>query len=169
MTLDADTAQRALTALHLEVHGRAQALAAQHGERLQCKKGCSSCCVDDLTVFEVEAERIRRAYPQVLAHQAAHPPGGCAFLDSAGACRVYEARPYVCRTQGLPLRWSDEDEPEAEFRDICHLNEPHGPPLVELPEEQCWTLGDYEGQLATLQVRWTGAPQRVGLRELFGR
>lgn len=115
----------------------------------------------------MEAERIRERYPEVL-RSSPGPEGRCAFLDEADRCRVYEARPYVCRSQGLPLRWIDGD---AEHRDICPLNEP-GPDLVSLPEEACFELGPFEGQLATLQattqgVRPGGQLERVALRALF--
>ncbi|MBK7707050.1 MAG: hypothetical protein IPJ30_15135 [Acidobacteria bacterium] len=52
-----------------------------------------------------------------------HTRGACAFLDQ-DACRIYPDRPYVHRTQGLPLRWIEDDLEEAfKYRDICPLNE----------------------------------------------
>ena len=148
--------------LHREVDAQAAALAERHRERLVCRRGCFGCCVDDITVFEVEAERIRRAAPELLAAGAPHPPGRCAFLGSEGECRVYEARPYVCRTQGLPLRWIDEDA-AVEYRDICSLNE-EGVPVESLEAEECWTIGETEERLARMQ----GDGRRVALRGLFG-
>lgn len=163
--------EAALLGLHAEVDEAAAPLVALHGPRLRCARGCHDCCVDDLSVFEVEADRIRRHHAELLAEGEPHPPGGCAFLDAAGACRIYADRPYVCRTQGLPLRWEDEDDDGGvvELRDICPLNEPGEPELVALPAEACWTLGPVEGRLATLQVQLTGRPARVRLRELFAR
>lgn len=160
-----DPAADPLRLLHDEVDRRAGDVAARHGTRLQCRRGCSDCCVDGLTVFAVEAERIRRCYPELLREGAPHPAGACAFLAADGACRVYDARPYVCRTQGLPLRWREED---AEYRDICPLNETGGPPLLRLAPEDCWTLGPFETRLAELELRRSGdAATRVALRELF--
>lgn len=147
---------------------RADALHVRHAARLQCRRGCHACCVEDLTVFEVEALRIRTRAPAVLG-EAPHPPGACAFLDATGSCRIYEHRPYVCRTQGLPLRWIDDGAPggPVERRDICPLNEP-GPPIEALPAEDCWELGPVEGRLAALQARRDGGtPRRVRLRDLF--
>lgn len=152
-----------LAALHARVDEAAAKLAAIHRDRLACRRGCIGCCVDELTVFEVEAERIRRAAPELLAHGTPHPPGRCAFLDAEGACRVYEVRPYVCRTQGLPLRWID-DELEAELRDICELND-EGPAIETLLEDACWTIGPVESELRALQ----GDGRRVALRDLFKR
>jgi Fe-S-cluster containining protein len=156
-----------LLRLHAAVDARAAELAALHGARLQCKRGCSACCVDGITVFAVEAERIRANNKELLARAAPHPAGACAFLDADGACRIYADRPYVCRTQGLPLRWLD-GEREAELRDICPLNEP-GEPIEQLPESACWTLGETEARLAELQRAFGREGERVALRALFER
>src|SRR5687768_4689654 len=129
-----------LDQLHDDVSERAAALALLHQARMQCKRGCFGCCVDGITVFEVEAEKIRRGAAELLASGTPHAPGRCAFLGAEGECRIYELRPYVCRTQGLPLRWIDE-EAEAEYRDICTLNDETGTPLEELAAEECWTIG----------------------------
>lgn len=156
-----------LRSLHREIDLLATGIAGQHP--LQCRRGCSSCCVDELTVFEVEADRIREQFPDLLADGTAAPAGGCAFLDEEGGCRIYEARPYVCRTQGLPLRWLEEDDEEEviELRDICPLNAEAVPP-EELDEEACWTLGPFEERLAALQEQADGGEmRRVALRDLF--
>ncbi len=157
----------AVCELHQEVDEKAARLIGIHKNRLQRRRGCHDCCVDNLTVFDVEAERIRQQSKHVLEMQP-HPIGRCAFLNEEGACRIYENRPYVCRTQGLPLRWLEDVEDAAyEYRDICPLNEA-GEPLEELDEDHCWTLGDFEGRLATLQVKSGGAKlQRIALRDLF--
>lgn len=149
------------------VDTQAQALEHEHRNALQCRRGCHDCCVDDLTVFDLEAEAIRRAYPEVL-QDAPHPPGRCAFLSPEGACRVYDARPYVCRTQGLPLRWLDFEDPEpVERRDICPKNIAVGP-LAVLPPEHCWSLGPVEERLRTAQHAVDGGiGRRVALRDLF--
>jgi hypothetical protein len=167
---DASTeADELLRRLHSEVDADARRLSALHAARLVCRIGCSECCVDGLTVFEVEADNIRRHHPDLLAAGLPHPEGRCAFLEAAGACRIYAHRPYVCRTQGLPLRWIEErpDGGGAELRDICPLNEA-GPPIETLPESACWTLGPVEGRLAQLQAsRDGGRLRRVPLRALF--
>ncbi len=86
------------------------------------------------------------------------------MLGAEGECRVYASRPYVCRTQGLPLRWA---EAGTERRDICPLNDAAGD-LLELPPEACWTLGPVEQRLAAAQARASGGEAtRVTLRSLF--
>ncbi|MBF0238516.1 MAG: YkgJ family cysteine cluster protein [SAR324 cluster bacterium] len=144
-------------------------LTQRHAERMQCRKGCHECCQDELTVFEVEALNIRETYPRLLSEKQPHQQGKCSFLDENGSCRIYDSRPYVCRTQGLPLRWIDEiDEDQlAEFRDICPLND-SGQPVETLDPEDCWTLGPFEQELASMQVSLNGFPlRRVPLRSLF--
>jgi len=166
-----DARERALDALarlYEEVDREAERLRALHGSRLRCRQGCAKCCMDGLTVFELEAEHIRRRHAALL-RGAPHPPGACAFLDATGACRIYADRPYLCRTHGLPLRWTEErhDGGLVERRDICPLNGP-GPPLETLREDECWTVGPVEGRLATLQAGLgRGRLRRVSLRSLF--
>ena len=149
--------------LHDEIDAESGRLAKAHEARLQCKKGCHQCCVDDLSIFEVEAQRIGAEFGELLREESPAPAGGCAFLDNEGACRIYAARPYVCRTQGLPLRWFDQAADEAvEYRDICPLNE-ECEPREALEPEQGWLLGPFEARLAALQAN----RRRVKLRDLF--
>jgi hypothetical protein len=162
-------AMEGLLRLHREVDKQAGALAGRHRERLECRKGCTDCCVDGIRVFGIEAERICRGSAGLLEKGEPHPPGACAFLDGEGACRIYEDRPYVCRTQGLPLRWTEPGPGGTglEMRDICPLNA-GGDPVERLAAEDCWSLGPSEARLATLQERWGGGRQeRTPLRDLF--
>lgn len=143
-----------------------------NAQRLSCRAGCADCCVDDLTVFTIEAGVILRHHAALLETAAPHPPGACAFLDEEGHCRIYAQRPYVCRTQGLPLRWLEEelDGEIIESRDICPKNVDGGPPLEELEADTCWTLGPFEQRLADRQAEIDGGRgERVALRSLFVR
>ncbi len=171
----ADPVAGALAALrqfHAQVDAAAGDLESRQEPPLRCGRGCADCCVDGLTVFAVEAERIRRDHARLLAEGRPHPPGACAFLDAAGACRIYTSRPYVCRTQGLPLRWLVDDD-QAESRDICPLNRGEGRPEPDaLAEALCWTIGPWEGRLAMIQLQalggaFTAELPREALRDLF--
>jgi len=143
-----------------------------HAARLRCRLGCTDCCSDGLTVFEVEAAQILENVDAATLSEG--PEGGCALLDSTGACQAYRGRPYVCRTQGLPLRWgADGVDGPVEHRDICPLNE--GEPALEaLPADACWTLGPVEQRLAHAQRQAQSARgdeedaplRRVSLRAL---
>lgn len=104
--------------------------------RSQCKNGCSRCCYVDLSVFEVEANRIREWHRSLhdedrksLLEQWQQPKkdGACVFLRNE-SCTIYEARPLICRTQGLALSFQDE---EKTWIDICPLNDS----MLEIAEE----------------------------------
>ena len=158
-----------LAQLHTLVDRHVERLLEVHGKYLQCKQGCCDCCQDDLTVFEIEAEQIRRHHAALLKDQTPNDSGQCAFLDDKGGCRIYEHRPYVCRTQGLPLRWLDEhqDGRQVEMRDICPLNV-LDIPVELLVEDHCWTIGPIEEALSQLQEQWDGGEyRRIALRSLF--
>ncbi len=157
-----------LDALHAEVDARASEVAQKNGARLRCGRGCASCCVDGLTVLSVEAELIRTRHAAILESEAPAPLGRCAFLDAADACRIYPDRPYVCRTQGLPLRWFEEDSDDqiVEQRDICPINL-EGPKLSSLSDDACWLIGPYEERLLDLGDDLGLTPERVALRALF--
>lgn len=109
-----------LVALHDETDRRfadsVAALESGTGARVGCRAGCCACCVDGLTVWRPEADRIA-AWVREHGPVQPHPDGACAFLDAAGRCQVFPARPYVCRSQGAVLRW-EEDDTDAEADDF---------------------------------------------------
>lgn len=96
---------------------RVDAFAASVGERraadMQCRAGCDACCHVELEVSGVEAAAVRGALAAlpdevraaVRARAGGETGGRCVMLDGDGRCAVYAARPLVCRTQGLPLRY----------------------------------------------------------------
>ena len=158
-----------LGAVYREIDALANQLAAAHAGQLHCRRGCAECCQDDLSVLDVEAARIRAYHHALLEQERPHGTGACAFLDDAGACRIYEGRPYVCRTQGLPLRWFEEDEKAElrELRDVCRLNLT-GVDLGALPVDILWLIGPFEIRLTNLQAELGEQPlTRVPLRALF--
>ena len=174
----ADPVERALLALralHDEIDFDVAQLTKIHLGRLSCRRGCSACCSDDLSVTRIEAENIRLRNADLIRHAAPHPIGACAFLDQEGACRIYEDRPTICRSQGLPLRVIVENEREEieERRDICPLNLDGGPPLETLSEESCWLVGPHELRARQLEESAFGhdddADERIALRDLFTR
>ncbi len=165
-----------VAALHTAIDSLTAPLSRMHAERLVCARGCRACCIDDLTVFEPEAALIRAHHSELLEVASPHAVGACAFLDDSGACRIYEHRPYVCRTQGLPLRWIAEDDSAGdnkevvEHRDVCALNFTNGPAIETLPSEACWSIGPVENSLYDLaSLTSSSPPSRTALRSLFSR
>jgi hypothetical protein len=97
---------------------------SRHGTDMQCDTGCSDCCHVRLTVTRVEAAAIRSLVAtwsnherQRLADVAA--ADHCAALDGAGRCKIYDARPVVCRSHGVPIRLRQGGLPVVQ---ACHRN-----------------------------------------------
>lgn len=99
---------------------------ADFRERIVCRLGCDGCC-RHLSLFPVEAAALSAALaeaPAALSAQirerarAATKDGPCPLLKD-GACLLYEARPLICRTHGLPLLGRRDGE---RFIDYCPLN-----------------------------------------------
>ncbi|MCO4768647.1 MAG: YkgJ family cysteine cluster protein [Deltaproteobacteria bacterium] len=153
------------------------------GDELACRVGCSGCCHRDLTVFPLEAavlanhidgagvELPSTARPTltptalaVLELEGAEP---CVMLDAEGRCRVYAARPLICRTHGLPLAVQDD---EGVYGDVCPLSFDGGAGLADLPSEDFLALETVNTVLVALNAQFvaaTGAdPARVSLKEL---
>lgn len=87
---------------------------------LACRRGCHSCCRVQLSVCHLEADLIRShlktlepgARERLRGRAAQGDDPRCAMLEADGSCAIYEARPLVCRTQGLPLRYPKGFVPE---------------------------------------------------------
>jgi Fe-S-cluster containining protein len=80
-----------------------------HAGCLTCRKGCCQCCTN-LTVFPVEffsiLEEMKKAGWTKLTFDAARV---CGYLNEQGECEIYPYRPLICRTQGMPLAFYDDD------------------------------------------------------------
>ncbi len=107
-----------------KVDAKAAEFQQRYAEKLQCRKGCSSCCLPGLTVFSVERLAIRdwlQVRPELIDKLKNQPEEAsrCRFLDADGACQIYPVRPIICRTQGLPLSFKVNEQSQ---RDVCPLN-----------------------------------------------
>jgi hypothetical protein len=84
-----------------------------HGESITCHAGCDDCCRRRFSVTALEAEALREALAllsaeerRTLAERALHgDPSVCPALGPDGRCALYAARPLICRTHGLPIRY----------------------------------------------------------------
>lgn len=90
-----------------------------------CRRGCAGCCQVELSVCAVEAAAIRAQLDaldeperaELRARAGAVPAAPrCVMLGEDDACAIYAARPLVCRSQGLPLRYPAELIPEQSVR-----------------------------------------------------
>jgi Fe-S-cluster containining protein len=128
-----------------------ETLGLRFPSEITCHLGCTGCCQQHLSVFDIEAANLRdfirslddkrkaRLRAQALATLAREatlteqdpaparqfPPDPATAVPCPalidGACAVYDARPVICRTHGFPLFYSDEETDEA-FLDVCPLN-----------------------------------------------
>lgn len=135
-------------ALVEKVDGFAQQALQRRRQDMACRAGCDGCCHLLLEVSPVEAEVVRaalKALPQTRQDsirkraEAADPAAPrCPMLDETGQCEVYEARPLVCRTQGLALSYPEGVIPpeavsaRAGEADVtwCPLNFTEAPPAA---------------------------------------
>lgn len=94
--------------------------------QITCSEGCSACCTS-ITIFPVEAAALREALSALPDGEAAsirhhveeHAAGERCPLLSDHRCLLYEARPIICRTHGLPILFTEDDKPRL---DCCPLN-----------------------------------------------
>jgi uncharacterized protein len=164
------TSAQRLLSLHGQTDARFQASTAKLPVVVGCGSGCFGCCVDEITVWQSEADRIATYVRAAKVSIEVGAVGGCALLLN-GRCQVYAARPYVCRSQGAVLAFFDG---EQDRRDTCpeHLE---GLDLAALPESAVFELGPAEQELASIasqelgERRGRGLPERVSLRELATR
>jgi Fe-S-cluster containining protein len=94
----------------------------RYKHQLACRKGCDLCCQHKFSVSAVEAYNIAVAYRQLPSgtqQLIRKPKESCAFLIH-GACTIYESRPVICRTFGLPsLHRNEKQEGVISW---CELN-----------------------------------------------
>jgi len=101
-----------------KVDEHAARVVAQYTTDIACTAGCTACCRQDLTVCTVERDYISAFVSShdiepadgALTPTDDHPlftllagSGPCVFLAHGGVCAIYEARPLICRTHGLPI------------------------------------------------------------------
>jgi len=98
---------------------------SQFRDSIACAEGCDACC-RHISIFPVEAVAIAVAIqnsPQIklarIRNLAAAATADCCPLLENGRCILYEARPIICRTHGLPLLTFREGENTLDF---CPLN-----------------------------------------------
>ena len=101
-------------------------IAAALGEQITCTAGCSSCCTS-ITVFPVEAAAMRETLAnlpeqqaeEIRRHVSEHADEERCPLLLHHRCLLYDARPIICRTHGLPIVYTVDDQRKS---DCCPLN-----------------------------------------------
>lgn len=98
-------------------------LAKKHHKHMECKAGCDLCCMD-YGILPVEFFSIVEELRANNFDKAELPPkpennDSCVFLKNH-VCTIYQSRPVICRTHGLPLLFTN-DEGEWQLS-ACELN-----------------------------------------------
>ena len=79
---------------------------------ITCAAGCNDCCRRfSVTALEAEILEDTLAYlaPEArerLTRRARLDEEACPALDPDGRCALYAARPLICRSHGLPIRFA---------------------------------------------------------------
>lgn len=163
-------AELALVQLRRRVDDHFAAALARTPASFECRAGCSQCCGVRFGVFAVEATRVAAALTR-LAHddprlrarvraQADDPRHGACALLVDGRCSVYDERPLICRSHGLPVqRVADSGERVVE---VCALNFTESVP----PPASVLVLEAVNAPLGVLARMWDGQGERVELAAL---
>ena len=133
------TPQERLVELFAKVEAFFDQAKLRHGDALTCHAGCDDCCQKQFSVTSLEAAIVQEALDAMpdskrrILHERSlrqGPTEPCPALGESGLCEIYEARPLICRTHGLPIRFVEENENEgkrslpvvASFVDACPKN-----------------------------------------------
>jgi uncharacterized protein len=164
-----------LVTLRARVDAHFDAAVARTPTAFTCQAGCDRCCHQRFSVFEVEAAPIREA---LAALEQANPAArsriraqahdreatACALLVD-GRCSVYEQRPLICRSHGLPVAVPDPDDPRGPLAvDHCPLNFQEIAP----PRPSVLVLDAINRPLAVLAELTSPGAGRTALADLAG-
>lgn len=148
----------------------------KHKAEFSCKLGCDQCCHVSLSVSAIEAKAISDWFDQLdgsvkrhlhVKWQSEKYKGRdldgnlvepCAFLYE-GKCSIYDARPIICRSHGLPLLRSENGQ---NLLDCCSLNFQNSIP----PKEDMLDLERLNIILSALNQKYFKDQSRVDLTSL---
>ena len=120
------TAQKHIEEYHKlrdEIDERSKTLENEHKKHLSCKSSCDLCCMD-YNIFPVEFYSILNELQNQKFKPESHSKkeeesSSCVFLKDH-KCTIYASRPVICRTHGLPLLYTNNND-EWELS-TCELN-----------------------------------------------
>jgi len=108
--------------LRNEIDKLSAKLEKEHKKHLSCKSGCDLCCMD-YSIFPVEfysiLDELKNQKFQQTPPEKNKNDQACVFLKNH-RCSIYEIRPIICRTHGLPLLYAN-NKGEWELS-ACELN-----------------------------------------------
>ena len=168
-----------LDALFAKVEGFFAAAEAREGAAITCHAGCSDC-YRRFSVTALEAEVVSEGLAGLTAARRAElstrarddTTTVCPALDEGGRCAIYAHRPVICRTHGLPIRFTEERAGRSlPMLDACPKNfvgrDLAGVSPASVMDQT--TLSTILGALDAAHADETGRPrgERVGIVELL--
>lgn len=148
------------------------AIAAALGEQITCSAGCSSCCTS-ISVFPVEAAAMREALKslpdlqaeEIRRHVSEHADDERCPLLLHHRCLLYEARPIICRTHGLPIIYTTDGRHSSDCcpHNLAEVESVSGSMVVDL--DKLNTLLVAVNSIYMSQTETTDADLRVTIAE----
>lgn len=92
-------------------------VASTYGNKLQCKEGCSGCCILE-SIMPVELVPILKWYaeqPESIQNTIIQNNSDLCIFLFYDRCILYPHRPIICRTHGYPVLING-------IMDVCPLN-----------------------------------------------
>jgi len=151
-----------------DLESEVRRISGYYTDRLKCGPGCSDCC-RPFAVFPVEAHIIRSAIKQ-NSEKCCGPGGeraGFCPLLRARYCTIYELRPLICRTQGLPIGYIDHEHALIEVS-ACELNFGDGD---QFEVDRLLMMDTFNGRLREINVAFCKTNnidpwQRISISEI---
>ena len=148
----------------------------RQGACMQCSAGCTDCCRARPSITHVERAFFRRGLARLseaerkeLAQRTRDKAREmCPALDPQGRCQLYDSRPLICRSFGVPLRRRHEvvlvNPPVI---DVCDLNFVDVP-LETLAPEDVLDQTSLDAELAAINAEFCArhdlpTDERIGI------
>lgn len=138
-----------------------------HSDNLVCKKKCSNCCLDT-SVLPIEFFSILNLLKQkkIIPEPG---KGNCIFLKK-GLCTIYDMRPLICRTHGLPLAYGEDEDPLNKNISFCELN--FTKEIPEFTSENVLDMDELNIELVRLNENFIKTndkdiPERMDMKDLL--
>ena len=155
----AHTHLRNLIQLRERLDSHSARVTAVHAKHFACRQGCSGCCQTERTVNDLEFAALTEGFealePATQERLSNNPGSGCPLLLD-DTCALYEERPLICRSHGLPIILENR-------LDVCPLNF-EDMSLKELPETDLLSVDTITTILAVSNMLYcqeaSGDPER---------
>ena len=154
----------------------AQKLTSIHADHITCAQQCCSCCTN-ISVWPVEFYSILDQLRQAgITNLTFDENATCGFLKD-NLCQLYQFRPIICRTHGLPIVFRNDDTDPPEYSvSFCEKNfTAIDPQSFEFNSENTLNIDDLNYELCTINQAFIDEhPEkqftektRIELRELI--